>query len=98
MNSRPNKPHKEENTPIKDRNDDSFHKSIAFALILGQCFGLMPVYGIAGPNQRSLHFTWKSWRVFYCFLTLIGTFFALIMCIYEVFWNKANIFEISEFK
>lgn len=37
-------------------------------LTLAQCFATMPVQGIKGKSAKDLHFTWKSFRTFYCFV------------------------------
>lgn len=75
--------------------EKNFHKSIAFVLILGQLFGMMPIQGVTGPSYRSLYFTWASFRVLYNILLIIGIIFALYASIYDVILSEANIDKIS---
>ncbi|KAK4877869.1 hypothetical protein RN001_010375 [Aquatica leii] len=63
----------------KVKNEDlRFYKSIGFIILLGQAFGIMPLRGVTGATERSIYFTWKSWRVLYTVFILAGTLF----CVY----------------
>ncbi|KAF5273007.1 hypothetical protein FQR65_LT17248 [Abscondita terminalis] len=64
-----------------DNNEERFHKSIAFIIVLGQFFALMPLHGVTGETERSINFTWKSWKLLYTVLIVIGSLF----CVYASF-------------
>lgn len=42
---------------------------------MAQCFGIMPVIGVKNEDVSALHFTWKSYRIWYCFLITCGSSF-----------------------
>lgn len=58
----------------------SFQENIKFFIIIGQCFGLMPLEGITNKNVRELKFTWKSWKFLYCMYNISGAFVTMIFC------------------
>jgi hypothetical protein len=37
-----------------EKNVNSFHHAISTVIVTAQCFGLLPVVGIAGPNATSI--------------------------------------------
>lgn len=66
------------NSLRKKKGIKHFHQSIAFLISLAQIFGLMPIQGVGGSSDRSLHFTWKSWKIVYSFALVVGTTFATV--------------------
>lgn len=78
------------------KQEKSFHKSVAFVLILAQCFGQLPIQGISSPDVQALFFKWKSWRTLYCALICIGAAFLSMMQIIRLLTNGMNLFEISK--
>ncbi|KAJ3633593.1 hypothetical protein MTP99_010531 [Tenebrio molitor] len=69
------------------------HKSFCKMLILAQVFGFLPAQGVTGPNFRSLYFTWKSARVVYAILTILGATFVTVMQLYKVFGKGLDLME-----
>lgn len=51
------------------------HQTLAPVLILSQCFGLIPVYGITGSTPSNLNFKWMSLKVLHTFIILAGIIF-----------------------
>jgi hypothetical protein len=39
---------------ITEENVNSFHHAISSVIVTAQCFGLLPVIGITGPNAASI--------------------------------------------
>jgi hypothetical protein len=39
---------------LGEENVNSFHHAISSVIVTAQCFGLLPVLGITGPNASSL--------------------------------------------
>jgi Trehalose receptor. len=39
---------------LNEENVNSFHHAISSVIITAQCFGLLPVVGITGPNAGSI--------------------------------------------
>lgn len=81
---------------FKRRKEKSFHKSIAFVLLLAQCFGQLPVQGILCNDVQSLRFSWKSWRTVYSILICVGAAFISLMQIASLLTKGMNLFEISK--
>lgn len=73
------------------------HKSFSKMLILAQVFGFLPAQGILGPDFRSLHFTWKSARVGYTVLTILGATFISGMQLYKIFAKGLDLMEANRF-
>jgi gustatory receptor len=69
------------------------HKSFGKILILAQIFGFLPVQGISGPDFRSSHFSWKSIRVMYAVLTILGTTFITVMQLYKISGKSFDLHE-----
>ncbi|KAB0798313.1 hypothetical protein PPYR_09306, partial [Photinus pyralis] len=61
----------------------SLHRSLSFVLSIGQCFGLMPIYGINNRNKRKIKFRWKSMRFFYTMLNALGALTNAVFCCIE---------------
>ncbi|XP_051167190.1 gustatory receptor for sugar taste 64f-like isoform X7 [Leptopilina boulardi] len=61
------------NNQRKIFNSDSFIVAIRPIIVLAQCFALLPVDGTNTTDAREIKFTWKSLKVFYCFVATIGT-------------------------
>lgn len=78
------------------KHEKSFHKSMAFVLILAQCFGQLPIQGITSPDVKALHFKWKSWRTLYSVLVCVGATFLFVMKIISLLARGMNLFEISK--
>lgn len=78
------------------KQEKSFHKSMAFVLILAQCFGQLPIQGITSPDVQALFFKWKSWRTIYCALICVGAAFVSMMQIIKLLTSGMNLFEISK--
>jgi len=39
---------------LNEENVNSFHCAISSVIVAAQCFGLLPVHGVTGPNAASL--------------------------------------------
>jgi hypothetical protein len=39
---------------LNEKNVNSFHHAISSVIVTAQCFGLLPVVGITGPNAASV--------------------------------------------
>jgi hypothetical protein len=39
---------------LTEENVNSFHHAISSVIVIAQCFGLLPVIGITGPNAASI--------------------------------------------
>jgi hypothetical protein len=39
---------------LNEENVNSFHRAISSVVVTAQCFGLLPVLGITGPNAASV--------------------------------------------
>jgi len=39
---------------LNEKNVNSFHHAISSVIVTAQCFGLLPVVGITGPNAASI--------------------------------------------
>ncbi|XP_043464385.1 gustatory receptor for sugar taste 64f isoform X3 [Leptopilina heterotoma] len=61
------------NNQRKIFNSDSFIVAIRPIIVLAQCFALLPVDGTNTTDAREIKFTWKSLKVFYCFVATMGT-------------------------
>ncbi|XP_037940356.1 gustatory receptor 5a for trehalose-like [Teleopsis dalmanni] len=63
----------------------SFHEAVTPALIIAQCFCLMPVRGINHKTAKGLSFSWKSFRTWMCLIyiltTLVDTCFTINMIV-----------------
>lgn len=81
--------------PTSERNN--LHKSFSIILLLPQIFGFLPAQGIFGPDSRSLHFTWKSGRVSYALLTILGATIMSVMQLYKIFTRGLNVIEVNRF-
>ncbi|KAK5638896.1 hypothetical protein RI129_013191 [Pyrocoelia pectoralis] len=79
----------------KNSDDQQFFKSIAFVVILGQIFGIMPLNGVKGSNERCIHFKWRSWKVLYTLLIVIGSLFCTCMSIYQIVTKESNMGLVS---
>ncbi|KAJ4427652.1 hypothetical protein ANN_25300 [Periplaneta americana] len=64
---------------------DSFHRAFSKIIIIAQCFGLMPVYGVTAVNASYIRFKWLSVRVIYTGFSLLGIFFMTSLCIMRFF-------------
>jgi gustatory receptor len=73
------------------------HTSFSRMLILVQTFGFFPVQGISGPDFRSLNFTWKSVRVVYAVLTILGSTFITVMQLYKIVGKGLDLREAFRF-
>lgn len=81
---------------LKPRKEKSLHSSIAFVLVLAECFGQLPIQGVTSPDVQSLHFTWKSWKTVYSLLICIGASFVSLMQIVTLLTKGMNLFEICK--
>lgn len=93
----PKKVEPQTKTQYRYKNEKSFHKSMAFVLILAQCFGQLPIQGITSPDVQALQFKWKSWRTLYSILICIGATFVSLMQVVKLLTRGMNLFEISKF-
>lgn len=82
--------------PYETKQEKSFHKSMAFVLVLAQCFGQLPIQGITSSDVQALHFKWLSWRTLYGILICIGAAFVSMMQIIKLLTRGMNLFEISK--
>lgn len=78
----------------KSRN---LHTTLKWVLFVAQCFAQMPVIGITEPDARYLKFTWRSWRVVYCILNIIGSGFLCIFFIYRTIVHGSDIYKASKY-
>jgi len=39
---------------VNEKNVNSFHHAISSVIVTAQCFGVLPVVGITGPNAASI--------------------------------------------
>ena len=76
---------------------NNLHKSFSKMLVLAQIFGYLPAQGILGPDFRSLHFTWKSVRVLYAVLTIVGAIFVSVMQMHKIFVKGFELMEANRF-
>ncbi|KAJ3654538.1 hypothetical protein Zmor_013717 [Zophobas morio] len=76
---------------------NNLHKSFSKMLVLAQIFGYLPAQGILGPDFRSLHFTWKSVRVLYAVLTIVGAIFVSVMQMHKIFVKGFDLMEANRF-
>ncbi|CAO1392130.1 unnamed protein product [Diamesa hyperborea] len=67
----------------EDIYDETFHCAIRPVLIIGQIFGLFPLYGISSKNPKNITFKWISLRTFYSFCALLCSMFALCLVFYQ---------------
>ena len=49
----------------------SFQEAVGPILVIGQCFGSLPVEGILSKDIANLKFRWKSFRTIYSIIFLI---------------------------
>lgn len=92
----PTKVDPQSKTRYRLKEEKSFHKSMAFVLILAQCFGQLPIQGVVSADVQALHFKWKSWRTLYSILICIGATFISLMQITKLLTRGMNLFEISK--
>ncbi|XP_053691094.1 gustatory receptor for sugar taste 64a-like [Sabethes cyaneus] len=59
-------------TQPKNHRQDTFHKSIAPYVLLGQLFGIFPICGIFSKDPQQVYFKWFSFRVFVNLVVLIS--------------------------
>jgi hypothetical protein len=64
---------------------NSFQRALCPLLLVGQCFALMPVSGLTGLDASTLRFRWRSPRVAYTILSLVGILFHLYYCLWDLF-------------
>jgi hypothetical protein len=64
---------------------NSFQRALCPMLLVGQCFALMPVSGLTGHDASTLRFRWRSPRVAYTVLSLVGILFHLYFCLWDLF-------------
>ncbi|KAL7038090.1 hypothetical protein ACKWTF_009450 [Chironomus riparius] len=74
--------HQKSNTSITD---GSFHNAIKPALIIGQCFGAMPVSNVISKYPSSLKFTWKSLQSWYAIFVTLSVGWEALLTIYWTF-------------
>ncbi|KAF2896731.1 hypothetical protein ILUMI_09438, partial [Ignelater luminosus] len=70
--------------------------NIEWVLFVAQCFAQMPVMGITEPDARYLKFTWKSWRVLYCVLNILGSGFLCVFYVYLAAVHGSDIYKASD--
>ncbi|KAF5287609.1 hypothetical protein FQA39_LY15812 [Lamprigera yunnana] len=79
----------------EEANRFNFHASISFVIRLGQYFAIMPLQGINGQSANLIRFTWKSWKVLYSFVIIIGSLFCACVSMYAFLQEHAKISLIS---
>ncbi|XP_053986400.1 gustatory receptor for sugar taste 64f-like [Hylaeus volcanicus] len=52
---------------------DSLHASMRPIIMLAQCFSMFPVSGVNTPDASYLRFTWRSPKIIYCIISLLGS-------------------------
>ncbi|PNF29870.1 hypothetical protein B7P43_G09535 [Cryptotermes secundus] len=67
-----------------DASCNSFQRALCPLLVAGQCFALMPVSGLTGHDASTLRFRWRSPRVAYSVLSLVGILLHLYFCLREL--------------
>lgn len=72
-------------------------KNLKYILILAQCFGILPVYGIYSDNPKSLRFAWFSCKVSYTIFLTICTLFPLGMGCYNFLTNDFELSNLSKY-
>ncbi|XP_031346284.1 gustatory receptor for sugar taste 64f-like isoform X1 [Photinus pyralis] len=73
-------------TRQKDLDEQRLFKSFAFVVLLGQVFGIMPLSDACGPHEHCIYFKWKSWKVLYTLLVVVGSVF----CGWSTIYHMAN--------
>lgn len=79
---------------FKKGNVNSFHRAVSPVIVTAQCFGLLPVLGIAGPNAANLRFQWCSFRTMFSIFMLLGA--GLNTCFTIVLMQPGISFEQSD--
>uniref|UniRef100_A0A0U5AXB0 Gustatory receptor n=1 Tax=Reticulitermes speratus TaxID=60591 RepID=A0A0U5AXB0_9NEOP len=79
---------------LNEENVNSFHHAISSVVVTAQCFGLLPVLGITGPNATSVRFRWCSFRTVFSIFILLGT--GLNMCFSIVLMRSGVSFKESD--
>ncbi|CAG9768452.1 unnamed protein product [Ceutorhynchus assimilis] len=64
---------------INDKSLD-FHETIRFALIMAQCFGIMPLHNL-GKNGQDVNFKFLSWRLFFAILHIACVSSFAVACV-----------------
>nr|CAD7444096.1 unnamed protein product [Timema bartmani] len=62
------------------KNKNSFLVAIRSAMIAGQCFALLPVYGITSGDASALRFRWLSLRTVYSLFMSGGSLMSAVFC------------------
>ncbi|KAE8747292.1 Gustatory receptor 35 [Frankliniella occidentalis] len=68
--------------PVAHR--DSFHGAMCPALMVAQCFALLPVDGISRTHPGVPQFRWLSFRVFYTIAVFLGTGVVALLAAYRM--------------
>ncbi|KAK3912602.1 Gustatory receptor for sugar taste 64f [Frankliniella fusca] len=63
---------------------DSFHGAMCPALMVAQCFALLPVDGISRTHPGVPQFRWLSFRVFYTIAVFLGTGVVALLAAYRM--------------
>ncbi|XP_057327277.1 gustatory receptor for sugar taste 64e-like [Microplitis mediator] len=77
------------------RNSDSLHVALRPVITLAQCFALFPVNGINAPDASGLSFTWGSFKILYCALTLIMSAFMTVTSVIRIISTKFHSTKIT---
>ncbi|XP_073947880.1 gustatory receptor for sugar taste 64f-like isoform X2 [Choristoneura fumiferana] len=70
---------------------ESFEESLKTIMIIGHCFGLMPVDGLINSKKRGVSFSWISWRCLYSSLLFMGQIFMCLMCFNDIIQSSASL-------
>ncbi|KAJ8676536.1 hypothetical protein QAD02_012323 [Eretmocerus hayati] len=67
----------------------NFHQAVHPVIVIAQCFGLFPVSGIGSSKLSDLKFTWWSFKVLYCCLSISGSLALILFDILFLFNTTA---------
>lgn len=70
--------------PVPSAHRDSFHGAMCPALMVAQCFALLPVDGISRNHPGVPQFRWLSFRVFYTVAVFTGTGVVALLAAYRM--------------
>ncbi|XP_076289417.1 gustatory receptor for sugar taste 64f [Lasioglossum baleicum] len=76
---------------------DSLHASMKPIIMLAQCFSMFPVSGVNTPDASYLRFTWRSPKIIYCALSLLGSLTLTIFNIMRIVSTEASSAKMTNF-
>ncbi|XP_076645882.1 gustatory receptor for sugar taste 64f isoform X2 [Halictus rubicundus] len=76
---------------------DSLHASMKPIIMLAQCFSMFPVSGVNTPDASYLRFTWRSPKIIYCAISLVGAMTLTVFNIMRMVTTTVNSTKMTTF-